>query len=121
MLSEAKHLVALPMREYYVYMMTNTSRTLYTGVTNNLARRVAEHQRKAIPGFTSRYNINRLVWYESTSDVGSAIAREKQLKGWKRRRKVALVTSANPDWTDLSEEWTEHGGEILRPPPAASG
>ena len=121
MLSAAKHLVARPMREYYVYMMTNVSRTLYTGVTNDLVRRIAEHQQKAIPGFTSRYNINQLVWYEATSDVRSAITREKQIKGWKRRRKVALVTSANPNWTDLSEQWMQHGDEILRPPPAASG
>ena len=93
------------MREYYVYMMTNVSRTLYTGVTNDLVRRVAEHQQKGIPGFTSRYNINRLVWYEATSDVRSAIAREKQIKGWKRNRKAALIDTMNPYWQDLSEDW----------------
>ncbi len=121
MLSTAEHLVAGPMREYYVYIMTNVSRTLYAGVTNDLVRRVWEHKHKVVPGFTNRYRIDRLIWFESTSDITSAIAREKQLKGWKRRRKVALVTSANPNWTDLSEQWTEHGDEILRPPPAASG
>ena len=108
------------MREYYVYMMTNVGRTLYTGITNDLVRRVAEHQQNAIPGFTSRYHIDRLVWYESTSDVASAIAREKQLKGWKQRRKVELVTSLNPIWSDLSAEWYEVGHEILRPPAAGS-
>lgn len=70
------------MRTFYVYIMANKSRTLYTGVTNNLERRVGEHQRKLVPGFTEHYNINRLVYYEVFGDVRAAIGREKQIKGW---------------------------------------
>ena len=95
------------MRQFYVYIMTNHSRTLYTGMTNDLLRRVAEHKQKLIPGFTARYNITRLVYYEETPDVRSAIAREKQIKGWVRAKKVALIEAANPQWRDLSEEWDE--------------
>ena len=108
------------MAEYYVYIMTNVGRTLYTGVTNDLVRRVWEHKYKVVPGFTSRYQIDRLVWYESTPDVTSAIAREKQLKGWKRRRKVSLVTSLNPTWSDLRADWYGERDEILRQPAAGS-
>jgi putative endonuclease len=85
--------------------MTNTSKTLYTGVTNNLERRVYEHKHKLIPGFTSRYNIGKLVYYEDTPDILSAIAREKQIKGWLRKKKVSLIESVNPGWCDLSAEW----------------
>ena len=93
------------MRQYYVYIMTNRSRTLYTGVTNNLMRRVHEHKNKLIDGFTKKYNITKLVYYELTSEITSAIAREKQIKGWLRKKKIALIESANPHWKDLSEEW----------------
>jgi putative endonuclease len=92
-------------KEYYVYIMTNKSRTLYTGVTNNLERRVYEHKNKLIPGFTSKYNITKLVYYESGDDISVAIAREKQIKGWLRVKKIALIESVNPEWNDLSEEW----------------
>jgi len=92
---------------YYVYIMTNRSKTLYTGVTNDLYRRVYEHKQKLIPGFTQKYNINRLVYYEETSDVREAIAREKQIKGWLRAKKIALIESANPQWHDLSADWFE--------------
>jgi len=92
------------MNEYYVYMMTNKSRTLYTGVTNDLIRRVYEHKNKLIPGFTSKYNIQYLVYYESTPNINSALEREKQIKGWLRVKKIALVESQNPDWKDLSTE-----------------
>ena len=92
-------------KEYYVYIMTNKSRTLHTGVTNDLIRRVHEHKNKLVPGFTSRYNIQFLVHYESTSSIHSAIQREKQIKGWLRSKKVALISSMNPKWKDLSEEW----------------
>ena len=85
--------------------MTNKSRTLYTGVTNNLMRHVGEHKQKLIPGFTSKYNITMLVYYESTPDIHLAIAREKQIKGWLRARKIALIESNNPEWKDLSEAW----------------
>ena len=93
------------MRQYFVYMMTNASRTLYVGVTNNLERRVSEHKQKLVPGFTSRYNITRLVYAETYPDPRSAIAREKQIKGWRRSKKVALIEAANPTWQDLSEGW----------------
>ena len=92
-------------RQYYVYILTNRSKTLYVGVTNDLERRVQEHRTGYSAGFTSRYNLNRLVYYEHTSDVESAIAREKQIKGWLRHKKVALVESVNPNWKDLSLDW----------------
>ena len=93
------------MKSYYVYIMASASRNLYTGVTDNLERRVAEHQRKLIPGFTSQYNINRLVHFEVFGDVRAAIGREKQIKGWLRMKKIALIESSNRDWKDLSEGW----------------
>ncbi len=93
------------MRQYYVYIMTNRSRTLYTGVTNNLERRVLEHKRKSIPGFTRRYNIRRLAYYEVWGDIRAAIGREKQIKGWLRAKKVALIETKNPEWRDLSDGW----------------
>ena len=93
------------MNQYYVYILSNKSKTLYTGITNNLQRRVFEHKSKKIKGFTSRYNITRLVYYETTIDVKSAIAREKQIKGWVRKKKIALIESMNPEWRDLSEGW----------------
>ena len=93
------------MKQYYVYIMTNRSGTLYIGVTNNLERRVCEHKQKLVPGFTSRYNINRLVYFETTSNINSAIAREKQIKGWLRSKKLALIETTNPQWRDLSEDW----------------
>ena len=95
------------MNEYYVYIMANRSRTLYTGVTNNLERRVYEHKHKLVEGFTKKYNITRLVYYEQTSDIKAAIAREKQIKGWLRSKKVSLIESLNPNWSDLSVEWFE--------------
>jgi len=95
------------MKQYYVYIMTNSSRTLYTGVTDNLVRRIYEHKNKLIKGFTQKYNITRLVYYEITSDVQAAIQREKQIKGWLRKKKIALIEAANPKWEDLSKEWYE--------------
>jgi putative endonuclease len=83
--------------------MTNKPRgVLYTGVTNDINRRVYEHKQKTVPGFTSRYNITRLVYCESTTDVAAAIEREKQIKGWLRSKKIALIESMNPKWDDLS-------------------
>ncbi len=93
------------MKTYYVYIVASKSRTLYTGVTDNLERRVLQHRRKLVPGFTARYNINRLVYYEVCGDVLAAISREKQIKGWIRLRKVALIESVNRDWKDLSDGW----------------
>jgi putative endonuclease len=93
------------MRSYYVYILTNNYATLYIGVTNDLERRMYEHKQRATPGFTNKYNCTRLLYYEETNDVSVAIAREKQLKGWLRKRKVALIESVNPDWRDLSADW----------------
>jgi putative endonuclease len=93
------------MNQYYVYILTNKSKTLYTGVTNNLQRRVFEHKQKIIPGFTAQYNIDKLVYYEISQDVTTAITREKQIKGWLRNKKVKLIESMNPEWKDLSNEW----------------
>ena len=90
--------------EYFVYIATNGSKTLYTGVTNNLIRRMYEHRNSLVPGFTSKYRIDRLVYCETTSDIKAAIAREKQIKGWRRERKIALIESANPKWADLWKE-----------------
>ena len=92
--------------QYYVYIMTNSlSTVLYIGMTNNLERRVWEHRHKLVPGFTSKYNVNKLVYFEETSDVREAIYREKQLKGWTRARKAQLVATMNPEWQDWSADW----------------
>jgi putative endonuclease len=93
------------MREYWVYIVANIHRTLYIGVTNNLQARIFEHRNRLTPGFTSKYGIDRLVYCESTNSVQEAIAREKQLKGWVRRKKVALIERVNPCWDDLAAEW----------------
>ena len=94
--------------------MTNNYATLYTGVTNDLQRRVWEHKQMMVPGFAQRYNITRLVYYEETNDVGAAIAREKEIKGWVRAKKVALIESVNPNWQDLSAGWFERRDSSLR-------
>ncbi len=93
------------MKQYYVYIMTNRSKTLYTGVTNDLMRRIYEHKNKMVEGFTKKYNITRLVYFEETNDIQSAITREKQIKGWVRIKKITLIESVNPKWEDLSEGW----------------
>jgi putative endonuclease len=89
-------------RVYFVYIMSNRSKTLYIGVTNSLMRRVRQH-REGDSAFTSRYKLDRLVYYERFSDVQRAIGREKEIKGWLRVKKIALIVSANPEWKDLSE------------------
>ncbi|MEK6790323.1 MAG: GIY-YIG nuclease family protein [Deltaproteobacteria bacterium] len=91
--------------QYSVYIMTNRSKTLYTGVTNDLERRVYEHKHGLVPGFTSRYRIDKLVYFESTSDIYEAIAMEKRIKGWLRIKKINLIESRNPDWSDFSDGW----------------
>ncbi|MDP2935258.1 MAG: GIY-YIG nuclease family protein [Dehalococcoidia bacterium] len=95
------------MNQYYVYIMSNRSRTLYTYITNILVKRVWEHKQKMVEAFTKKYTITMLVYYETTSDVHAAISREKQIKGWLRGKKLALVESMNPGWKDLSEGWYE--------------
>ena len=93
------------MKEYYVYIMANEGRTIYVGVTNNLERRVYQHKNKLVEGFTSRYGLTKLVYYAATNDVIAAIAREKQIKGWARTKKVSLIEETNPEWDDLSLNW----------------
>jgi len=92
-------------KNYFVYILANKSRTLYIGVTNHLERRLAEHQMKHIPGFTSRYAVNRLVYFESTPNISAAIEREKKIKSWNRTKKIDLIESINPQWDDLSSNW----------------
>ena len=92
-------------RTYYVYILANRSRTLYLGVTNSIHRRVLQHRDGTASEFTRRYMVRRLVYVESTSDVRAAIAREKQIKGWLRAKKIELIDAANPEWTDLAADW----------------
>ena len=94
--------------------MTNKAKTLYTGVTNDIERRVYEHKQKLISGFTYKYNINKLIYYEVFNDIISAISREKQIKGWLRVKKITLIESVNPEWLDLSKEWYESRDSSLR-------
>ena len=95
-------------RQYSIYIMTNKNKTtLYTGVTNNLARRVEEHKNHKIKGFTNRYNLEILVYYEVSDDIKAAILREKQLKGGSRKKKITLIESINPDWKDLYQDLLE--------------
>jgi putative endonuclease len=89
---------------YFVYIVASPSRTIYIGVTNDLARRVREHRMKETPGFTATYKVNRLVWFEEFADPAAAISREKQLKNWTRAKKIKLIESINPAWNDLSSE-----------------
>ena len=90
-------------KQYYVYVLTNrTNRVLYIGVTNNLERRIFEHKNKLVEGFTKKYNLDKLIYYEVTNDIQSALEREKQLKNWHRDWKINLIKSFNPTWNDLS-------------------
>ena len=90
-------------KTYWTYLLASRTRVLYVGVTNDLARRVAEHRAGRGGAFTRRYNVRRLVYAEEHADVRDAIRREKEIKGWKRERKVALVEGVNPEWRDLAE------------------
>src|SRR5438046_2179141 len=92
----------VPTKTYFVYIMSNRSKTLYTGVTNSLIRRVAQHKRGKGSAFTTKYKLDRLVYYERYENVHRAIGREKQIKGWLRVKKIALIVSVNPTWSDLS-------------------
>jgi putative endonuclease len=91
------------MHQYYIYILASHSRVLYVGVTNDLARRTAEHLQDLMAGFAKKYHAHRLVYYEVCGDVNSAIAREKQLKNWRRNKKVTLIEQRNPGWADLSD------------------
>ncbi len=93
-------------KNYYIYLLTNwNNKVMYVGMTNNLERRVYEHKQKLIKGFTSKYNIHKLVYFEQFSNAQDAIAREKQIKKWRREKKNNLVMTLNPEWKDLSLEW----------------
>jgi putative endonuclease len=93
------------MKSGWVYILVGRTGTLYTGVTSDLYRRMQEHREKLRPGFASKYDCNRLVFYEGSGDIRSSIDREKQIKGWTRAKKLALINSSNPLWKDLAEDW----------------
>ena len=91
---------------YYVYIITNKiNSVVYVGVTNNLERRLYEHRHKLLEGFSAKYNLYKLIYFETTNDITAAIAREKQIKGWTRAKKNGLIASMNPKWLDLAEQW----------------
>lgn len=93
-------------KSYYVYLLTNqTNKVMYVGMTNHLERRVYEHQHHLAEGFTSKYKVNKLAYFEATTDALAAITREKQIKKWRREKKNVLVETMNPDWEDLSLQW----------------
>ncbi|MFH1534852.1 MAG: GIY-YIG nuclease family protein [Patescibacteria group bacterium] len=101
-------------RQFFVYMLTNKNNTvLYTGITNNLMRRVLEHKQKINPGFTSRYNVDKLIYFDVFNYPLDAIQREKQIKGWVRKKKEALVNSVNPKWEDLFEDLLDSPSFLL--------
>ena len=92
-------------KTYYVYLLASKSRRLYVGMTNNLERRLYEHKNKLVDGFTKSYSIDRLVFFESTNDVRVALEREREIKKWRREKKISLIEYMNPAWEDLSEGW----------------
>jgi len=100
-------------RIYYIYILTNwNNKVMYVGVTNNLERRIYEHKHKLADGFTKKYNVDKLVYFDTTSDINVAIQREKQIKGWGRGRKNELVETVNEKWADLSDEWQEKDSSL---------
>ncbi len=107
-------------REYYFYMMASYRGAPYAGVTNDLTRRAYEHKQKVIDGFTKKYNVTKLVYYEATDSIEATIEREKQVKGWLRRKKVALIESVNPYWEDLAKKWDEEAPTATDPSAAVS-
>ena len=98
------------MKTYYVYILSSKSGVLYVGITSDLFRRLYEHKNKLIDGFTKRYSVNRLVYFEETNDIQVALAREKEIKAWRRQKKIDLVKTSNPQWEDLAEDWFEVNG-----------
>ena len=108
-------------RAYYFYVMASYRGALYAGVTNDLTRRVYEHKHKVVEGFTKQYNVTKLVYDEIADSIEAAIEREKQVKGWVRRKKVELVESMNPYWEDLTKEWYDEMPATPDPSAAASG
>ena len=96
---------------YYIYIMTNHSGTFYVGVTSDLLQRVYQHKKGMVEGFTKKYRVNRLVYFEEIPSKSSALEREKQIKRWRREKKVKLIEMMNPEWNDLSETWFENGDD----------
>jgi putative endonuclease len=94
-----------PMKNYWIYIMSGRTRRLYVGITNDLERRVYEHRSKSVPGFTSKYHLDRLIYFEEHPDIRDAISREKQIKSWRRKKKLTLIELLNPKWRDLSLDW----------------
>lgn len=101
-------------KSYFVYIMSNSSKMLYTGVTSDVETRAFQHKSKRIPGFTQRYNLHKLVYIEKFSSVREAVGREKQIKGWLRSKKVALIESVNPQWFDLAEDHFKSAAKFNR-------
>jgi len=105
-------------KQYFVYLMTNRWRNvLYTGITNSLEKRIWQHKNKAVPGFTKKYNCDRLVYFETYTEVDQAIAREKQIKAWSRAKKNALVATTNPEWNDFASDWYDENEGDSSPSP----
>ncbi len=102
-------------RTYWIYILASRSRNLYAGVTNDLQRRMIEHRQGLVPGFTSRYHIFRLVHCEQFADIRDAIAREKEIKGWRREKKILLIERDNPAWRDLAESFAPTEQQIPHP------
>ena len=121
---KAKDLKNLKLKHYHVYILTNkNNKVLYTGVTNDLLRRAYEHKIKMVEGFTKRYNVNKLVYFEHFTDINDAIAAEKKIKGWLRIKKINLIKSKNPTWKDLLPELQENSATdgLGRDPSLRSG
>ena len=95
------------MKTFYVYILASKTGTLYVGLTNNIKRRIYEHKQHIVPGFTDKYDIDRLLYFETFRSSVSAIGREKQIKAWRREKKVQIIDSKNPEWKDISEDWYE--------------
>ncbi len=106
---------------YYVYIVASPSRTIYTGVMNDLERRMWQHKQKTFRGFTAQHSVTRLVWFEEYRMVDDAIAREKQIKGWRREKKLALIEAGNPKWRDLSHDWFDRRRATSCGPPRTRG
>ena len=100
---------------YFVYIMSNSSKMLYTGVTNDVEVRALQHKSKSVAGFTQKYNLHKLVYFERFGDIREAIRREKQIKGWRRSKKVGLIESMNPQWLDLAEDHFKSAAKFIKP------
>jgi putative endonuclease len=109
----------MPKGPYFTYIVASRSRTLYIGMTGDLLKRNLPAQQKTYKGFSATYNCNRLVWFEQIADVSDAIQREKEMKGWTRARKIALIQTSNPTWEDLSKDWYPHQDSSSRAFPQA--